>query len=711
VQPWDAGGKRVARTGTRLLRGTVVALAFVALAATIHAPVMRGDHTFMWSGDNPIQSYAWMHKLVAAWRAGEVPLWDFSINSGTSFIGELQTGALYPPNVLLSLLHGRADVRTLDRYLVLHFAVTAALMWWLLRLVGCGAAAALAGAIVWAFIGTVAQKAQAQMNIFMAMVWLPGAAAAFLASIDDRARQARSRGLQVAAVLTDPWLYLVGAFLALSILAGHFSPFLHSVVALAFLAAFVAVPRLGALDAATRLVFASAVGVSVAAVQVLPTLEYFADAYRWIGTDEPVRGLATVPYDVFGRDEILHPAQLGGFFTPRHDIRDGAALFIGRTALIIALIGAAAAIATPLRPALRRLAWSATALAAYALVVALGDHTPMGWISYHTPLVNKVREPVRMLFLYHFAASLLVAIGIAAIVGWTERAMRRVARPIAAVMPAAVAVALVGVVAFETASFRNLSSVWADGALNFPDTFYRRTPLIDFLETEHERHRRLYRISAGRDVLPPNIGNVYAMSTTLGHRATMHRPYHKYLGRDWNAASRSQQLLGVRWLVAPSGQATVDPSRFDQVFDDGTHRVFERRDPLPIFQLLSWGEPPIAADVERVRWHHNSVTVHLTPGGRPATLVLAQPHVPGWIATVDGKRRPVVPIDAFMGVYLKGHERRVRFGYQPLSVFAGGALTAITLLAAACAVWIRSRRRRIVHAPPRAASVELRMTA
>jgi hypothetical protein len=47
-----------------------------------------------------------------------------------------------------------------------------------------------------------------------------------------------------------------------------------------------------------------------------------------------------------------------------------------------------------------------------ALLVALGDNSITGRLSYHVPVINMVREPERILCLYQFAMSVMAGAGL-----------------------------------------------------------------------------------------------------------------------------------------------------------------------------------------------------------------------------------------------------------------------------------------------------------
>ncbi|HYY41984.1 MAG TPA: hypothetical protein VE775_04580, partial [Pyrinomonadaceae bacterium] len=60
-------------------------------------------------------------------------------------------------------------------------------------------------------------------------------------------------------------------------------------------------------------------------------------------------------------------------------------------------------------------AWFWAGVAAVAVLLALGAATPLAWLAYQLPVVNKFRAPARYLFLYAFAVSVLAGLGVRAL--------------------------------------------------------------------------------------------------------------------------------------------------------------------------------------------------------------------------------------------------------------------------------------------------------
>jgi len=67
---------------------------------------------------------------------------------------------------------------------------------------------------------------------------------------------------------------------------------------------------------------------------------------------------------------------------------------------------------------------------------------------------------------------------------------------------------------------------------------------------------------------------------------------------------------------------------------------------------------------------------------QPGVFVLADSYAAGWIAQVDGRTTPLYRANGlFRGVIVPAGEHVVTFIYRPLPVYAGGLITAVTLLA------------------------------
>jgi uncharacterized membrane protein YfhO len=62
-------------------------------------------------------------------------------------------------------------------------------------------------------------------------------------------------------------------------------------------------------------------------------------------------------------------------------------------------------------------------------------------------------------------------------------------------------------------------------------------------------------------------------------------------------------------------------------------------------------------------------------------LVLGDGYSNDWVASIDGKRAPVLAAyDVVRGVVVPGGHHKIEMRYRPMSVYIGGFLTGISLL-------------------------------
>lgn len=109
----------------------------------------------------------------------------------------------------------------------------------------------------------------------------------------------------------------------------------------------------------------------------------------------------------------------------------------------------------------------------------------------------------------------------------------------------------------------------------------------------------------------------------------------------------------------------------------------------------SFPETALEGDAEIVAHEPNRVAVR-TRANRPALLVLADNHYPGWQATVDGRPADVLRTNhTFRGVVVDGGEHEVVFRFRPASLYRGFWLYVGCLaLLLAYGLWLLTRRLR-----------------
>lgn len=337
---------------------------------------------------------AYVGQLV---REGELPLWNPMIFMGAPLLANVQAAVLYPADALFLLLPA---VDALRYSVVLHVFLAALFTYLFARLsLGLSPMGAWLAGAVFALGGYMGAHV-GHLNQLHAAAWLPA-----LMLCLEKAVSLRSSGIAL----------LGGAVLAVQFLAGHTQQVYYSLWALGMLALYLAAfgghstrERLRPFVALGAMV---AVGGSVAGIQLLPTLELMQESYRSGGI--PLQ--EAVAYSVRPRE--LLDAVLPLYSQAPYVETTG---YVG----VVSLALLPAAVAWRSRPPWQ---WFFSAMAALALLLSLGDSTPVyGWLHRGVPGFDLFRAPGRWLFLYSFSLAVLVGIGADSLsVGGREDDLRR----------------------------------------------------------------------------------------------------------------------------------------------------------------------------------------------------------------------------------------------------------------------------------------------
>jgi len=351
-----------------------------------------------------------------------LPVWNPWLHGGQPILSNPSYGAFYPPSWLV---FAAPPAYALSLMAVLHAAIAFAGAWRLARHFGCGrGAAALAGV---GYVGCGAYfSLLSAFNLFCSTAWLPWV----LAWGDESLR------LPEGGRWWRPAL-LAGGALGLQLLSGEPSPVIMSGLALLALAASAARRRPAA---APRVLLPFLFAVTLAAVQLLPTLGRLADSPRralpskiaTIWSMPPARLVEIVLPRFFGDPErVVEGLYLGWNITDRGP-------YIGSLypGLLLAVLGVSALLRGRIP---RRAAW-AVAFAA-GCFLAFGRHNPFyGGLRQAIPLLAVLRYPEKFIILA------VLTLVVAGVLGW-QRLLddRDAGRPESAGFPLAVALVALAV--------------------------------------------------------------------------------------------------------------------------------------------------------------------------------------------------------------------------------------------------------------------------
>jgi hypothetical protein len=608
------------------LKRTLAALAILLMlcAAFYWKLTLPTGWTYLEGPDLAIQVRPWLDLAAREFHAGRIPLWDNYEWAGHTLIAQVQPGVANPLNWILfamPLSGGHIPISTLHWYWVLIHWLGAALAYALCRDLGAGFVPSLFGGSAFALAGFLGHTDWPQ--ILMSAIWVPLVVLFFLRVV---------RGERPAANAA-----LAGAALGMAFLGTHhvvptYTGLLMCTLWLALLAAR---PR-----HAAHFALFLAVTALVAAVQVLPSLEYSHLAIRWAGAPEPILPGQRVPFSVHA-EYSLKPGELLSLVLPRGATHVNPHL--GITACALALFAL-------WKRRHRAASWLA-ALAAGALLIALAS--PVYWLAWRfVPMVEKAREPAFAIVIAQLALAALAALGLSRLPGWAA--------------PVALAFFL-GEAVWDAPRFSRFDRPGSYLAMERD-----QAGLIAFLRAQPG----WFRVDFDESAVPYNAGDLYGIEQFGASVPAMPLRVQRVLGHP-----ETPRTYGIRYHV---GTAPANPGQVE---------VFRSRSGLKVWLDPRIGEPlwtipqPPCAAPGRLRLLAREparvlIEADLACGG---LAVAGDPYYPGWRAYLDGRRVPMQEVDGVRAVRAAAGRHRIEFRYRPLSVYVGGALTLAGLALAAWA--------------------------
>jgi hypothetical protein len=631
-----------------------------------------------------------------------VPLWNPFQAGGVPFLATLQPGALYPARLLL-LVTG--VTRAMAWATVAHLALLVVATYVACRALGARRSGAVVGAGVFAV--ACARPMLFSPSFLESSTWIPiMTLAAHRTIVTGRWR----------------WVALLGVAAAMPILAGGYQVAVYAAYGLVvFVGALLCDPRrrgdrpvVGVL---AQLALAGVLAIGLASPQMLPTL-------AWSG--ESVRQTSQLT------DAQIHPLA----FTPWQYVLAGKIVQLTIPGTILAVIGLMTA---------GRFGLVLGAFSLAGLFLSLGPGAPGFWVYRHLPAFGMFRGPGRIFTTQvAFFGAVAASLGFSALVrlGPLERSRLRPA--VEALALGLVLLALVPRMKNDAVlPWTSWNRAFLDGMPGMLATLaesegrvamfgrpgdWAVTPrhgmshgfrvLTDY-EPLSSRHLRDYlRALTGlpdegvpftgavvpRARLPrPALFDLAAVDTLVLPKespAKEHAPPLVETGdfvlydvfRNPSALPRAYLTDHVRVVpAAAAALATITDPSFDG------HReavVVGAPDEVDTATLRSAPPTPVRP-ARLVVDAPEHVAIEFSTD-RPALLVLADAHAPGWEVRIDGIRRPVRRVNHLVrGVVVLPGERRADFTYRAPGLAAGVTTAMLSVgIVALCAALARRRPRR-----------------
>ena len=700
------------------------------------------QYTFIERPDIGHQVLPWLQMQAAALHSGELALWDPYLWGGQPLAGQVQPAVFSPVTwVLLAApldASGHLRLQWVHTWFVLLHALGAFFAYLFLRSLAAGRMASVVGAVFFATAGFLGHVAWPQIGA--GAVWLPLVFLHYL-------RALRGEWATWNAVFA-------GAFLALSVLAGHHAVPMFAVLALGGLGLAAVLSRWLTVRAAiVRTALTLSVAVAGAAVQILPALEYARYALRWVNAANPVNGQTPVPYPVH---EMLgwKASELLFLIVP------GSESIVNPLVGIVALALAAAAVLSLPR---QRGTGLFVGTAIGAVLFSLARLNPLHGVLYTiVPGLEKARAPIMAMAVADVALAALVAFGVQAILTRSGSRLYLVYRGAASigvilflmslyppsfiksipdgaeriagvacvavllamllyawerghVSPCVMVAALLVLGLFEGYNGSGSEYVHVDDQASVvrPRLYGGMSDVVKFLKES----AGVSRVNYSYDDLVFNFGDWYGIPSMSGFLPSAPEAVWR-LGL-WNP--RVLDLYGVRYHVGrkpppDAGREVFDSPQGWKVWERPTafprawvvHNVTVARGRDEVTQLVL---APAVNLRERVILDRQVPIESCTDQGNvrldsyrnqhvaltaelpcAGVLVLSDNWFPGWEATLDGRPVPVLVANgALRAIAVPAGRHRVEMRYSPASIRWGGAVSFVTFLSLSGIVLMRRR--------------------
>jgi len=275
--------------------------------------------------------------------------------------------------------------------------------------------------------------------------------------------------------LTAHWLIIGVCGVACNFLAGHPQMFVYGIgLSIFYIGVRGNSAPVGRWNYYKWCVLVLSLGIALAAIQIIPTLEFSHLTVRAKLTFSEFAGIALPVNQII---QLLFPYLFGYYFpdsfynVPNYFGEANLSEltgYIGLLPILLAVIGFFSTTSKPLK-------WFWIGVSVFALLLSLGDATPLARIMYYVPAYNKFRAPTRHFMEMSLGVSVLAGLGVVGI--QKQLVSNRLILKIVSVSTGVMLISLIGIFSFANqlkaqaseAGFRQLTLLpWSNRALAVP---------------------------------------------------------------------------------------------------------------------------------------------------------------------------------------------------------------------------------------------------
>ncbi len=369
----------------------------------LFGPMLVRGEALYW-GTPMLQFIPWRELALKVASLGHIPLWNPLLGMGAPLLANYQSALLYPPNLLLGLTGPAWGGGFL---VALHLIWAAWGMALLARRLGVGDLAQVIAGLAFSLSGYMVARA-GFLTINAAAAWLP-----WLILAAENLIEATARDRAWSSMI--PSTALLSLVFSMQWLAGHAQTAWYSLVLVVSWMLWRTFERRGdrsPVRVVTGLALAGAFGFALAAIQLIPTLEYLANSQRSAAVSRdfaltysfwPWRLIGLIAPSLFGNPASGDYWGYGNFWED--------AIYVGVLPVVMAIAGLMRQ-SRACRPHSGLVRFLAVA-GGLSLLLALGKNTPVfPFLFDHVPSFDLFQAPTRWTLVLVFCVALLAAVGV-----------------------------------------------------------------------------------------------------------------------------------------------------------------------------------------------------------------------------------------------------------------------------------------------------------
>lgn len=640
-------------------------IGYCILVGLVFGKALIPPEGMMIFGDDIHRAYYFFREFFNIWIfKGVFPWWNPNIFGGQPFIADPVVNIWYPPNWLFSFLPLNVAY---SWHIALHVFWACLGMYVLMRRIRpiglISPISAFVSGVVFGLSGFfMARTFAGHVDVIAAASWMP-----WVVYTNAKCQMLNAKWKKECVV--------AAIVFAMQLLAGYQTMAFFTVIAVGIFSLLYSI-QVKSFFPLFRVMLAGALGVALAAIQILPAAEFFRQSIR--SFQFPYSWHSYGSYEWRSLLQFINPFAFGNQYTysgpPPNFIEHSA--FVGIGGLVLAMIGLISLIRH-----MRPIGGAFFVITFFGIWVSLGPNVPVDLqkiLWQFIPMYHYLRIPPRHLILVVFGLAGLAGIGFSRIKNiWLER-----------LIGAIVVLELL----FFARNFIELKPI--------PEARHDRE-LIALLKKDQQPYRLLQNFGSWlpqRDVIDFDGVMAYGIQSATGYDPSILRSYYEFValasGKSGETAvldadvqvpylsansASAIDMLNIKYLMVPIAyNPFANNNRYTMRREDTKkeYRLYENTTVFPRFYFSK----KECGTANVTSYTPNRIEVEVI-SVCDDTLLSSENWYPGWHATIDGKEVTIGKLEnTFRTLFVLKGKHTIIYEYKPTIFLWGALISSIAIL-------------------------------